>query len=257
MSRYATLYIVTKLALHGSFGRRRKVVGIPRAFVVAAALCALFGLGACTGASRGGSVPSTSLTAPELGEAGEGVTMLGPGTYIAGQQLSSGLYEVTMNAGVSAFVRIDRRESDPLGSTMEILVTPEAVGQQSGLVPTIRVDIVDGDEITLQAGPRGEFTLDFTPVTSRRIEPIDGQVILHAGRWFVGDDLAPGRYVAEVGPGKRGSLVVSDGRVDVNLEHALLDGDGADGGQTTVALDLAVGDRIRISGLDKVTLSPV
>jgi hypothetical protein len=183
--------------------------------------------------------------------------MLGSGTYIAGQQLPSGLYEVTMNAGVAAVVLINKGEGDPLGGIMEIVTVPEVIGRQSGVVTELRVDILDGDEIVLKAGPRGEFELAFTPVTSRRVEPIDGQVILHAGRWFVGDDLAPGRYIAEVAPGQSGMLVVSDGRVDVNYETLASLGGIGEGGQTSVALDLAVGDRIQINGLDKVTLSTV
>ena len=64
----------------------------------------------------------------------------------------------------------------------------------------------------------GKFTLAFTPVVSRWIEPIDGTVTLHSGRWSVGEDLAPGRYVADVAPGARGFLSVDRAGIRTAME---------------------------------------
>jgi hypothetical protein len=256
---FVTLSAVAKWGLQRRAVGGGRGVGTKRTTVVAAALTvAIGGLGGCTDSSRGGSESTTSVAAPELGGVSATVAVLGPGTYIAGQQLASGLYEVTVDSGLAGLVSIKGREGDPLGGIMEVVAAPEVVGRSPAGVPAVRVDIVDGDEVVLTAGARGEFTLAFTPVTSRWIEPVDGLVTVHAGRWLVGDDIEPGRYLAEVGPGQRGLLYVTDGRVDVNLETIeLLDGDGSDDGQTSVALDLAVGDRILIAGLGAVTLSPV
>ena len=228
--------------------RRRVVVGVAAALSVA-----LAGAAGCTGqASDRGAVTTMAEIAAVPAQVGAAPALLGPGTYVAGQHLDPGLYEVTVNSGVSAALSVPLGERDSFGSILEILSVPElAVG---GLVATLRVELSDGDEVVLTAGSRGKFTLAFTPVVSRWIEPIDGTVTLHSGRWSVGEDLAPGRYVADVAPGARGFLSVD--RAGIRTAMELLDGDGSDGGRPSAALDLSIGDRIEISGLNEVVIRP-
>lgn len=218
----------------------------------------VFGLAGCTGQSSDRSaVTAMADTAATPEEVGAAATLLGPGTYIAGQHLDPGLYEVTVKSGARALISGGMDELDPLMNLLELLAAPELAERPgSPAVAKLRLELSDGDEVVLSAGPRqelGEFTLAFTPVASRRIEPIGGTVILYSGRWSVGDDLAPGRYVLEVDPGVRGSLQVVGGGHRGAVE--LLDGDGADGGRPSVSLDLSIGDRIAISGIDEVTFT--
>ena len=230
--------------------RRRVVVGVAAALSVA-----LAGAAGCTGqASDRGAVTTMAEIAAVPAEVGAAPALLGPGTYVAGQHLDPGLYEVTVNSGVSAAVVVPLGEGDSFGSILELLSVPDFAGGPDGPVATLRLELSDGDEVVLTGGPRGEFTLAFTPVVSRWIEPIDGTVTLHSGRWSVGEDLAPGRYVADVAPGARGFLSVD--RAGIRTAMELLDGDGADGGRPSVALDLSIGDRVAVSGMNEVTLRP-
>lgn len=230
----------------------RMVVASRGAGILVAVCVAVCGGAGCTGEPNGGGAsPSAATNVPATHPNGAASTKLGPGTYIGGEQLVPAVYEVTLDSGSAGGLLISFSGDDPFGGIAEALVAPEHAGH--GAVSMVRVEISEGDEIVLLKGPPGDFLLAFTPVTSRRVEPIGGRVTLHSGTWSVGDDLTHGVYRVDWPAGEFGNLVVVDGRTGARRDE-MLGGNGNDREAGIPALDLQPGDRMVIGGITELTL---
>lgn len=158
-------------------------------------------------------------------------TTLGAGTFSGGKDVPVGLYDVTAPGQSGNFIVTGTDSYN------------EIFGQG---VTKIRVQISDGDKIELS----GLSRVTFTPVSTPFVTTYKA-VTLYAGTFIVGQDIAPGRYVATTTPGSSGNFIVS-GQDDVNE----ILGQNGFGGVPSVTTDLTDGDVITISGLGQVTMTP-
>jgi len=118
------------------------------------------------------------------------------------------------------------------------LRTNEILGEGRFGVASITTDIADGDEISIS----GLNNVTFTPVTER-----SPSTSLSAGHWVVGEDIEAGAFDATT-PSGSGNFVIWRGN---SLRTNEILGDGSFGVER-VRVNLANGDRISISGLDRV-----
>ena len=108
-------------------------------------------------------------------------TTLGAGTFSGGKDVAPGLYDVRAGGGQSGNFFVNGTDG-----YNEILGTNHGFG-----VPTVRVQISNGDSIQVS----GLSQVVFTPVTTPFVTS-HSPVNLYAGTWTVGQDIGPGRYVA-------------------------------------------------------------
>lgn len=122
----------------------------------------------------------------------------------------------------------------------------EILGSAVGLeVPEVRARLRNGDKIQLS----GLSSVTFAPVTRPYVTSVK-TTDLYAGTWIVGQDIAPGRYVATPGTGQSGNFIIEAEGVDEILGSA----DGI--GVPNVTVTIHKGDVIEISGLAQVTMTP-
>ena len=114
----------------------------------------------------------------------------------------------------------------------------EILGGGTFGVVSVTTDIAEGDEITIS----GLSNVTFTPVTERTLSNS-----LSAGHWIVGQDIEAGAFDASA-PSGSGNFVIWRGN---SLRTNEILGDGSFGVES-VRVNLADGDRINISGLDRV-----
>lgn len=152
-----------------------------------------------------------------------------------GQDIPAGLYNVTAGAGQSGNFIVNGPDTYD-----EILGSADGMG-----VPEVRARLRSGDKIQLS----GLSSVIFTPVTSPYVTSVK-TTNLYAGTWTVGQDIAPGRYVATPGAGQSGNFIIDAEGVDEILGSA----DGM--GVPNVTVTIHKGDVIEISGLAQVTMTP-
>lgn len=164
---------------------------------------------------------------------GKAVT-LGAGTYQGGKDVAVGLYNVTAPGQSGNFIVTGTDTYD------------EILGAGDLGVPEVRVVIQKGDKIQLS----GLSRVSFKPVKKPFVEKVK-KITLYAGTWYVGEDIAPGRYKVTPGPGQSGNFIVmGDDTVDEIL------GNSSAGGVPSYGADLDDNDTITISGLSKVIFTP-
>lgn len=162
-------------------------------------------------------------------------TSLGAGNFTGGKDVAVGLYDVTTTGGSGNF----------------IVTGPDSynniLGSAGGLgVSKVRAKISDGDQIQISGLSNVVFTPVATPFVTKPTT-----VNLYSGTFTVGEDIAPGRYVATTTPGKSGNFIVS-GPDSVNEILGQTSGMGV----ANVTTNLSDGDVITISGLEQVTMTP-
>ncbi len=180
------------------------------------------------------TAPTTTTTVPHRVVTGKRTT-LGAGNFAVGQDIPAGLYDVTAAAGQSGNFIVNGADSYD-----EILGTAEGMG-----IPKVRVQLRSGDKIQIS----GLSSVVFSPVTTPYVTTVK-TVDLYAGTWFVGKDLAPGRYVATPGHGQSGNFIIDAEGVDEILGTA----DGM--GVPNVTVTVHKGDVIQVSGLSTVVMTP-
>jgi len=192
------------------------------------------GTTATTAASTSTTAPTPTTTVPKRTVTGK-LTTLGAGNFTVGPDIPAGLYNVTAGAGQSGnFIVTGNDNYD------EILGSADELG-----VPEVRAWLQNGDKIQLS----GLSSVTFTPVATpyvTAIEPVD----LYAGTWTVGQDIAPGRYVATPGAGQSGNFIINGEGINEILGSA----DGL--GVPSVTVTVHKGDVIQISGLARVVMTP-
>ncbi|MST31899.1 hypothetical protein GHK86_04050 [Acidimicrobiaceae bacterium USS-CC1] len=163
------------------------------------------------------------------------MTTLGAGNFTVGTDIPAGLYNVTAGAGQSGNFIVNGGDS-----------YNEVLGSADGLgVPEVRARLRKGDKIELS----GLSSVTFTPVATPYVTTVK-VVDLYAGTWIVGQDIAPGRYVATPGAGQSGNFIVNAEGIDEILGSA----DGI--GVPNVTVTLHKGDVIQIAGLARVVMTP-
>lgn len=167
-------------------------------------------------------------------------TNLGAGTFVGNKDIPVGLYEVSSTSGSGNFT---------ITSSSGNLNVNEILGVSDGLgVAEIRTPILSGDVINIS----GINQVHFQPVTAPFITTVQ-TVVLHAGTWIAGQDVAPGRYLATATSGSGNFTVTgSDGSLNTNEILGVSDGIGV----ASVTIDLNSGDVINVSGLNLATLTP-
>lgn len=160
------------------------------------------------------------------------LTNLGAGSYIGGEDVPVGLYNVTTASGESGnfVVKGDHLYNEILGSGYG--------------VSRVRTQISKGDDIQIS----GLSSVTFTPVTE---EFVTSHTLtnLYAGTFVVGEDISAGKYVATTTGGDSGNFVVRGSR----LVNEIL---GSGYGVPSVNVTLSDGDFISISGLEQVIMTP-
>lgn len=163
------------------------------------------------------------------------LTTLGAGNFTVGTDIPAGLYNVTAGAGQSGNFIVTGNDTYD-----EILGSADGLG-----VPEVRARLQNGDKIQLA----GLSSVVFTPVATPYVtvvKPVD----LYAGTWTVGQDIAPGRYIATPGAGQSGNFIINGEGIDEILGSA----DGL--GVPSVTVTVHKGDVIQISGLARVVMTP-
>lgn len=118
------------------------------------------------------------------------------------------------------------------------LRTNEILGGGSFGVVSVTTDLAEGDQITIS----GLSSVTFTPVIERTLSNS-----LSAGHWVVGQDIEAGSFDASA-PSGSGNFVIWRGS---NLRTNEILGDST-WGVSSVRVNLANGDRISISGINRV-----
>ena len=160
------------------------------------------------------------------------------GTFTGGKDIPVGLYDATAADGTGNFT-ITR--SDGNLDINEILGVEEGQG-----VEKTRVNIKEGDKIELQSINKAHFE----PVTSSFVTSLQTTNI-YAGDWVIGEDVYSGRYIVTPGSGS-GNFVVYDATTGLPKTNEILGTNGV----KQVTVDLSDGDRISVSSLNQVTLTP-
>jgi hypothetical protein len=163
-------------------------------------------------------------------------TTLGAGTFTGGQDVPSGLYDVTPGSGQSGNFQVSGDDS-----YNEILGGADGLG-----VSKVRAKISNGDQITISNLSK----VTFSPVSAPLVTAYGPQT-LYAGTFTVGEDIAPGRYVATPGSGESGNFQVFG---DDEYNEILGGPNGL--GVPNVTVTVKKGDVIAISGLSQVNMNP-
>lgn len=183
-------------------------------------------------ASQESSEPQAEAEPAERQPQGKKVT-IGTGTFVGGEDVAVGLYDVTAGAGESGNFIVNEGAS-----------YNEVIGAGGLGVDKVRAKISEGDQIKIS----GLSNVTFTPVTAKFVTQ-QKAVDLYAGTFVVGEDVGEGRYKVTPGSGQSGNFIVNDG---ASYNEVL----GSDFGVPEVTANLSNGDKITISGLSKVTFTP-
>lgn len=158
-------------------------------------------------------------------------TTLGTGEFEVGKDIKAGRYICTSKSSGN-FVILDGE----MPVINEILSSGGPLG-----VKSVTMDIADGQIVKISGMPK----VHFDPA-SRSLK-----TQLTTGKWVVGKDIEPGRYICEPIKGS-GNFVVYDGDIPaVNEILSSAKGDNAMG-VPSVTVGLKDGQVIQISGIDSV-----
>jgi hypothetical protein len=193
---------------------------------------------ASTAQSTKSTTTTSKATPPQRQVKGTAVT-LGAGTFTGGTDVADGLYDVTAGAEQSGNFMVSGTDN-----YNEILGPNDPSLSQ---VPTIRVQISSGDQISIS----GLSSVTFTPVTTPFVTSQTTEN-LYSGTWVVGQDVAAGRYVVTPGSGQSGNFQ-TNGQSDYN---EILGSDSSLDEVPSLTVTLYKGDIIAISGMSQVTLTP-
>ena len=242
--------------------KNKKLSGKQIVLIVIGAFIALCIIGAIAGGSsnsnNNSNTPNNSSNQPEQSQSSTSqqsaaqpaqppaarkvtgtATTLGAGTFTGGKDVAAGLYDVSAGAGQSGNFSISGTDS-----YNEILGGGDSTLSE---VPKVRVQISDGDQITIS----GLSTVRFTPVTAAFVTT-HTTTNLYAGTFTVGQDVGAGRYVVTPGPGQSGNFSVSGS----DSYNEILGSDKSMDEVPSVSVTLTDGDVIAISGLSLVTFTP-
>ncbi|MDN7241697.1 Ig-like domain-containing protein [Planococcus sp. N028] len=156
---------------------------------------------------------------------------LSAGTWKGGTHLPAGRYRITTSS-YSGNLFITMNSYDRYIN--EILANNAKNG-----VTAVTTDIKKGDNIQIM----GLEKVLFTQVAHKKSNT------LHSGYWTVGRDISSGRYKITT-PDYMGNFIVHRG--DSLIANEILSGKKSDYSVTSVTVTLKDGDRIQISGLNKV-----
>ena len=159
-------------------------------------------------------------------------TTIGTGTFTGGKDVAVGLYDVTPGASQNGNFIVNEGAS-----------YNEVLGSGFG-VDKVRAKISQDDVIKIS----GLSSVTFTPVTAAFVKEYKA-VDLYAGTFVVGEDVGAGRYTVTPGAGQNGNFIVNEG---ASYNEVL----GSGFGVPSVTANLKNGDKIKISGLNKVTFTP-
>ncbi|PSL40716.1 Ig-like protein group 2 [Planomicrobium soli] len=159
---------------------------------------------------------------------------LSAGTWKAGTHLPAGRYKITTTSySGNLFIAVDSYDR----YINEILASNAKNG-----VTAVTTDIKKGDEIQIM----GLDKVLFTQVAHKKSNT------LHAGYWTVGKDISAGRYKVTT-TDRMGNFIVT--RAQSLIANEILSAKRSDYSVTSVTTTLKDGDRIQISGLNKVSFA--
>ncbi|MBO0998041.1 Ig domain-containing protein [Bacillus sp. SD075] len=160
---------------------------------------------------------------------------LSAGKWKAGKDLPAGRYKITTKSGSgNLFIALNANDR----YVNEILSS-----EDDGFgVTVVTTDIKSGDSIEISGLDRVQFT---------KVSNVKSNT-LHAGYWTVGKDIAAGRYKITTSSSS-GNLFIYRGQN--LLVNEILSNERDDYSVTSVTTTLKTGDRINISGLNKVSFS--
>ncbi|WP_198512609.1 Ig-like domain-containing protein [Bacillus sp. mrc49] len=160
---------------------------------------------------------------------------LSAGKWKAGKNLPAGRYKITTKSGSGNLFIAD--------NSYDRYVNEILSNEDDGYsVTAVTTDIKSGDSIEIA----GLDSVQFTKVSHVKSNT------LHAGYWTVGKDIAAGRYKITT-PSSAGNLFIYRG--DYLLVNEILSNERDDYMVTSVTTTLKNGDRINISGLNKVNFT--
>lgn len=133
------------------------------------------------------------------------------------------------------------------GNTQSEAEQPEQEGSQEGPEESTEAQTVENTETT-DTSKTAETTNEETYVNTAK------EVELFAGEFIVGENVVPGRYDITSLDGV-GNFVVYDGEMPI-VNEILTNQAGGQIGVTKIQIDLYEGNRIQISGINKVLLKP-
>ncbi|MGG0847992.1 Ig-like domain-containing protein [Peribacillus simplex] len=160
---------------------------------------------------------------------------LSAGKWKAGKDLPAGRYKITTKSGSgNLFIGMN---------TYERFVNEILSSEDDGFgVTVVTTDIKSGDSIEIS----GLDSVQFVKVTNVKSNT------LHAGYWTVGKDINAGKYKITT-TSSSGNLIIYRGQN--LLVNEILSNERDDYSVTSVTTTLKSGDRIYISGLNKVSFS--
>ena len=158
------------------------------------------------------------------------------GTWMVGEDIDLGRYEITTTNGQSGNIFIKKDGSSSYVN--------DILGDSSHSVDRISIYLTGGEEIEI---------IGIDPVIFTPIEAGKDLTEIHSGNWIVGLDVEPGTYIATTIPGDSGNLFVHDenGRTVVN---EILGTTEFGSGVERVQLKLKEGYEIHIMSLKQVNL---
>ncbi|MBT2733623.1 Ig-like domain-containing protein [Bacillus sp. ISL-7] len=162
------------------------------------------------------------------------IKSLSAGTWKAGKDLPAGRYKITTSSGSGNLF---------IGSGTNHFVNEILSSSNDGFgVTVVTTDIKAGDSIQIL----GLNSVQFTRVSNVKSN------ILHSGYWTVGKDISAGKYRITTSSGA-GNLIIYRG--NNLLVNEILSSKADYYEVTSVTVTLKSGDRIQISGLDRVVFS--
>ncbi|WP_273130269.1 Ig-like domain-containing protein [Bacillus weihaiensis] len=181
-----------------------------------------------TATTSNGKASSATITVPY-------VKSLSAGVWKAGKDLPAGRYRITTTSEMGNLF---------IGSGTDRSINEILTREDDGFgVTTVTTDIKAGDTIEIM----GLNSVQFTKVTNVKSST------LHAGYWTVGKDISAGKYRITT-PRGYGNLFIYRGSYQLLVNEIL--SNYSDGySVTSVTATLKTGDRIHISGLNKVVFT--
>lgn len=175
-------------------------------------------------------LPQTSTDTSFKNTSGDKAVNLTTGTFLVGQDISTGKYIFTGNGTVSIW-------------NGEIAVINEIIDSSTqSAITSVTTDLYDGQKIEVTS----PTSLKLTPVQTTTF-----QTFLSTGNWIVGIDIEPGQYVCEPVNNEgllegKGNLLIYDNKV--LLVNKKIDATGNDGVKSFMA-DLKEGQTISICNI--------
>ncbi|GHI00015.1 Ig-like domain-containing protein [Neobacillus kokaensis] len=185
------------------------------------------GTATITAATTNGKKATVKITVPY-------VKSLSAGKWKAGSDLPAGRYKITTNYGSGNLF---------IGMGTDRFVNEILSSEDDGFgVTVVTTDIKAGDSIEILGLNSVQFT---------RVKNVKSNT-LHSGYWTVGKDINPGRYRITT-TSESGNLIIERG--SNLLVNEILTNKPDYFGVTSVTTTLKTGDRIMISGLDRVVFT--